>query len=52
MAHPPSEVQTTLNFQRKLLEAPDFDAFLQDNATQMVTPGFAIPRRSRAGKRG
>lgn len=38
MAHPPSEIQTTLNFQRRLLEAPDFDAFLQDNATQMVTP--------------
>lgn len=38
MAQPPSEVQTTLTFQRRLLEAPDFDAFLEDNAAQMVTP--------------
>jgi hypothetical protein len=38
MAQPPSDVQTTLTFQRKLMEAPDFDAFLEDNATQMVTP--------------
>jgi len=38
MAHLSSEVQTTLAFQRRLLEAPDFDAFLEDNAAQMVTP--------------
>lgn len=38
MAQPPSEVQTTLTFQRRLLEASDFDAFLEDNAAQMVTP--------------
>ena len=38
MAQPPSDVQTTLTFQRKLLEAPDLDAFLEDNADQMVTP--------------
>jgi hypothetical protein len=38
MAQPPSDAQTTLAFQRRLLEALDFDAFLEDNADQMVTP--------------
>lgn len=38
MAQHPLELQTTLTFQRRLLEAPDFDTFLENNAAQMVTP--------------
>ena len=38
MAQLPSDDQTTLSFQRRLLESPDFDAFVQDNTALMVTP--------------
>ncbi|NLV57521.1 MAG: helix-turn-helix transcriptional regulator [Clostridiales bacterium] len=38
MAKPPGQAQTTHTLQRRLFEAPDFDAFLQDNAAWMTTP--------------
>lgn len=38
MAQPSQDAQTTHTLQRRLFEAPDFDAFLKDNAAQMTTP--------------
>jgi transcriptional regulator with XRE-family HTH domain len=38
MAQPSNNARTTHTLQQRLFEAPDFDTFLEDNASLMTTP--------------